>query len=55
MVKGVGGVIGCIAAGLITEYSHPKWCWLIESLFGIFIIISALFLTKESEQNLSHF
>ena len=26
--KGLGGVAGCIIGGLVTQYSHPKWCWL---------------------------
>lgn len=46
---GVGGVIGCIFAGLVTEFSHPKWCFFTYSFMGIFTSIYACRLTKESE------
>jgi len=28
IAKGFGGVAGCIIGGLVTQYSHPKYCWL---------------------------
>ena len=46
---GVGGVIGCIFGGLMTQYHHPKWCFFWYSWMGIIVSIFACFLTKESE------
>ena len=46
ITKGLGGAVGCIIGGFVTQYSHPKWCWLAYAIFGIFIVIMALFLTK---------
>lgn len=48
---GTGGVIGCIFAGLMTQYYHPKWCFFYYSFFGIVVTIFACRLTKESERD----
>jgi len=46
---GTGGVIGCIYGGLMTQYFHPKWCFLTYSFSGLAVTIAAFFLTEESE------
>lgn len=46
---GFGGVCGCIFAGLMTQYFHPKWCFFYYSFFGIFASVFACRLTKKSE------
>lgn len=48
---GLGGVTGCIFAGLMTEYHHPKWCFFWYSFFGIIVSITACRLTSESERD----
>ena len=48
---GVGGVIGCIFAGLMTQYYHPKWCFFWYSWMGILVTLFAFRLTKDSEKN----
>ena len=47
--KGIGGVIGCVFAGIMTENYHPKWCLFYYSFVGLFLFIFSLFLTKEVE------
>ena len=49
----VGGLIGCMCGGYITQYSHPKYAFLIYSGMGLMVSINALFLTKESEGEIS--
>ena len=48
---GIGGAVGCIYAGLITEYFHPKWCFFTYSFLGIIVSAFACCLTKRSEQD----
>jgi len=48
---GFGGVCGCIFAGLMTQYYHPKWCFFYYSFFGLIVSIAACRLTKESEMD----
>jgi ABC-type Co2+ transport system permease subunit len=48
---GTGGVIGCIFAGVMTEYYHPKWCFFYYAFMGLFVSIFACRLTKESERD----
>jgi len=48
---GMGGVVGCIFAGLTTEHFHPKWIFFYYSFFGIIIAVFACQLTKESESD----
>lgn len=28
IAKGLGGVCGCLIGGFVTQYSHPRYCWL---------------------------
>jgi hypothetical protein len=48
---GTGGIIGCIFAGLMTEFYHPKWCFFYYSFVGLVVSIFACRLTKQSEKN----
>lgn len=48
---GVGGVIGCVYGGLMTEYAHPKWVFFTYAWFGLIVTIAACFLTKEAEKD----
>ena len=48
---GIGGVIGCVYGGVMTEYSHPKWCFFTYSFLGIIVSAFACCLTKRSEQD----
>lgn len=46
---GTGGIIACIFAGLVTEYSHPKWVFFTYSFLGLAVSAFACRLTMESE------
>lgn len=48
---GTGGALGCIIAGVMTEYFHPKWSFYLYSFFGCIISFAACFLTKKSEKD----
>jgi MFS family permease len=48
---GTGGIFGCIAGGLITEYWHPKWVFFWYSFFGLILAFTATKLTMESERD----
>ena len=47
--NGIGGVTGCIVGGLMTQYSHPKYSFLIVSIMGLVVGLNSLNLTKETE------
>lgn len=47
---GMGGAIATILAGIVTEYSHPKWGFLVYSLMGLVVSFFAFRLTLESEK-----
>jgi MFS family permease len=51
LATGFGGVLGCIFAGLCTQYSHPKWIFFSYSFFGILVSVFACRLTPESERD----
>lgn len=51
MAMGVGGMIGCCGGGYLTQYSHPKYTFLIVSFMGLIIAAIGTALTKEAEQN----
>jgi hypothetical protein len=50
MAKGIGGVIGCIFAGIMTEFYHPKWCMFWYSFVCLGLFIFSLFLSKNIEE-----
>ena len=45
----IGGAIGCIFGGYMTENYHPKWCFLCYSFSGLLIILFAYYLSEDSE------
>ena len=49
LCTGVGGIIGSFASGILTQYYHPKYSFLLYSFMGLFVSISGLYLTPESE------
>lgn len=48
---GVGGILGCALGGVMTQYFHPRYSFLLYSFFGLFVAINGLYLTKESEED----
>ena len=51
MATGVGGILGCIAGGIMTQYFHPKYSFLLYSFFGLIVSFNGLYLTKASEED----
>ena len=50
---GVGGALGCIYGGLMTQYSTPLWCWFYYSFFGLIIVVFAILLSAEAEKDVA--
>ena len=42
----LGGTVGCILGGFMTEKIHPKWCFLMYSFSGLIIMFLGCKLTK---------
>ena len=51
MASGVGGILGCITGGIMTQYFHPRYSFLCYSFFGIIVAIIGSQLTKECEED----
>ena len=51
MATGIGGILGCLASGVLTQYTHPKYSFLGYSVFGLVVALNGMCLTKESEQD----
>lgn len=49
LLIGFGGIIGCLFAGLVTEYHHPKWVFFAYSFVGLINAYFACRLTKNCE------
>ena len=54
LFQAVGGVVGCLLAAIMTERFHPRWSFLTYSLYGYFLFIASLFLSKEAEEEPPH-
>jgi len=48
---GAGGMTGSLAAGFLTENYHPKWSFLLYSLYGMIVVLLGLNLDKEAEED----
>ena len=48
--NGLGGVSGSILGGVITQYSHPRYAFLISSGFGLIILYQSLYLPHSIEK-----
>jgi hypothetical protein len=48
----LGGAIGCVLGGFMTEKYHPKWCFFWYSFSGLVIMILGCRLTEDSESDL---
>ena len=51
MATGVGGLLGCLIGGVMTQYTHPRWSYLLYSVFGLIVAINGSYLTLESEED----
>lgn len=48
---GAGGMTGSLIAGFLTENYHPKWSFLLYSLYGMIVVLLGLNLDKEAEED----
>lgn len=51
MATGLGGILGCCIGGIMTQYFHPKYSFLLYSFFGLIVSFNGLYLTKASEED----
>ena len=45
MATAVGGLLGCLISGIMTQYFHPKYSFLLYSFMGLIVSVNAMFLT----------
>ena len=51
LATGVGGAIGSLMSGILTQYYHPKYSFLFYSFMGLVISIIGLNLNEDSEED----
>lgn len=47
----VGGILGSLAGGYLTEYNLPYYCFLINAVLGFIICISGFLMDKALEND----
>jgi predicted MFS family arabinose efflux permease len=48
--QGIAGIVGCCIAAFVLEESHPKWAFLIYSIYAFILFIACFFLNPEAER-----
>lgn len=51
LATGVGGAIGSLMSGILTQYYHPKYSFLIYSFMGLIISYIGAQLSEDSEED----
>lgn len=51
VAAGVGGLIGCLIGGVLTQFCHPRVSFLLYSTYGLVVAFNGSLLTKESEED----
>ena len=52
MATGVGGILGSCLGGVLTQYYHPRYSFLIYSFMGLVVAVIGSYLTLEAEQDI---
>jgi uncharacterized membrane protein YeaQ/YmgE (transglycosylase-associated protein family) len=49
IATGIGGLLGSLVGGVMTQYFHPKYSFMSYSFMGLVVAVNGLYLTKECE------
>ena len=49
-MTGIGGIVGSMIGGVITQYWHPRYAFLSYSFFGLIVAFNGSYLTKDCEE-----
>jgi hypothetical protein len=49
LYQGIANIVGCIVAAITMERYHPRYAYLGYGIFGLFLAICCIFLSKEAE------
>ena len=47
----MGGIVGSVLGGLMIQYTHPKYSFLLYSVMGLVITTNGMYLTKSTEED----
>ena len=50
LCKASGGIIATVITSYMTEYLHPRWCFLFYSVLGLPVFFSGMCLNKQIDQ-----